>query len=154
MNTFIKAAIFTIIISLGIGSLLAFYQNNDHLNITVEAYDSVTHEPLKGLVIYSAPSSTVTYDEDMAGRGRNVIDLRHFWFAKITVSVEGYKDQTQIVSLIPNKTVPFYLESKDPSIYDKYTPEELKNRKNKYKDDIKQKEKFLDMGDFFSNLKK
>lgn len=146
-RSYFKALIFTVIVSLGVGSMLGYFGNNERLEMAIEVRNDVNDGYISNPVIKTFPRSSVAYSQKVAGKGRNIIELETTWFLFAKAEAKGYKSNWKIVKVEPNKRFTINLEKDGPKVKESDKKEEKKAT------EIKQTESPVKTGEFIDKLK-
>lgn len=88
---YIKAMIFTFIISIVIGSLLVYAQSEKDYETKIEFKDYDTNEYIEKFELRTFPKNKRVYNEELTGVGRVIFSTELYTPVLVTVKSEGYK---------------------------------------------------------------
>lgn len=133
---YVKYVIVTVLISLSLGFLLVYMQQNKDYETTIEVKDETTNNYIEVADISLFPNLKQKYSSELSGKGRVIFGTELYTVAFITVNSDGYETKRSLKFFNAAKENILYLKPIEDVATEDSTKEELK-------DDEKTKVDFL-----------
>lgn len=107
---YVKYAVVTVFISLSLGFLLVYMQQNKDYETIIEVKDETTNDYIEVAEISLFPNLKQKFSTDLSGKGRVIFGTELYTVAFITVTSEGYETKRSLKFLNAQKDNVLYLK--------------------------------------------